>query len=63
MISGTSPESKIQLTLTFSRLNTANSVIRTASATNPPVRAISRLERPWCSGVWGDALIACTILP
>ncbi len=45
----------IQLTSTFSRLNTANSVATTASATKPVVRASSRLLRLGFEGVPVDA--------
>ncbi len=55
MISGALPEPTIQWTLTSSKLETANSVISTASTTKPPVRVRSRGERPGRSGFFGGA--------
>ena len=61
MISGASPEPKIQSTFTLSVFSTANSVTSTASTTSALVRASSRrLRRPPAPfrpcGVWiGEA--------
>jgi hypothetical protein len=53
---------KIQLTSTFSRLNTANRVATTASVTSPIVRASSRLLRLGFDGVSVDAEMASTMV-
>jgi hypothetical protein len=48
----------IQLTSTLLRLSTANRVATTASATNPVVRASSRLLRLGFEGLSDDAEMA-----
>src|ERR1700691_1004521 len=62
MISGVALLPKIQLTSTCLTLSTANSVVKTASKTSAPVRAVSRRLRFWTC-VWPESDIASLMLP